>query len=178
MGKIIHFFERIYKYSFIFMGIPIIVITIVEVLNVLGRKFLSPFPCAVETIETFLILCTYLGVSAVAAEGGHVNVVLATRNLPESVQGFIDGAANLFGACIFGIWAWAAWVAAMKSLAIWEMKIGVFRYPIYPFRIAFALGLTLLAIQLLCNAVRFVAAAAGHPIEAVETHEKKILLEV
>jgi len=175
MERLIVNFEKIYARGFLFIGIPIVIITVIESLNAVGRKLLIPFPCAVESVESLMVVCTYLGVSAVAAEGGHVNVILMTRKLPQSVQTFIDGGVNFFATCIFGIWAYAAWVEAFKSLRIWEMRIGVFNFPLYPFKIVFAIGLTMLALQLFLNGIKFITAALGHPIVKITAEEKPLL---
>ena len=58
-----------------------------------------------------------------------------------------------------------------------EVRIGVLRFPIWPFKILFAVGLTMLAIQLFFNGVKFLSAALGHPF-IKETKEEKPLLEM
>lgn len=177
METMIGFYKRMFVRGMFFIGIPMIIITILETINAVGRKLFVPVPCTVEAVEALMVVITYLGVSFVAAEGGHVNVSLMTQRLPLPVQNALDGMANLFGTFIFAIWTWAAWSAALKAVRIMEVRIGVFRFPIWPFKILFAVGLTMLTIQLIINAVKFFSAALGHPL-VEEIKEEKPLLEM
>jgi len=177
METMIVFYKRIFARGIFFIGIPIIIITILETINAVGRKLFMPVPCTVEAVEALMVVITYFGVSFVAAEGGHVNVPLMTQRLPLPVQNALDGVANLFGTFIFALWTWAVWSGALKAVRIMEVRIGVFRFPIWPFKILFAVGLTMLTIQLFINAVKFFSAALGHPF-VEEIKEGKPLLEM
>ncbi len=174
MRAIILRFETIYRWGFWFFGMPILAITVIETLNALGRKLHWPFPMALETVECLMVVCTYWGVAAVAQEGGHVNVILMTRTLAQPAQDFLDGLANLFATAIFGIWAGATSVHAVRSASILEKRIGVYHFPIWPFKILFAVGLVLLTIQLFFNAVKCFAAARGRPIVEVRQEQKAL----
>jgi TRAP-type mannitol/chloroaromatic compound transport system permease small subunit len=66
----------------------------------------------------------------------------------------MDAFANFLGGVVVAILAFGAWKIAYESVVELEMRIGVFRFPIWPFRIVFALGLTLLAVQFLSNSIR------------------------
>jgi hypothetical protein len=48
-------------------------------------------------------------------------------------------------------------------LHIMEIRIGVFRYPMWPFRMFLALGLTMMTIQLFINMVKSMSLVFGHP---------------
>jgi TRAP-type C4-dicarboxylate transport system permease small subunit len=177
MEKIISFYNRVLSKGILFIGMPMIIITALEVINAIGRKLFVPLPCTIEAVEALMVIITYFGVSFVAAEGGHVNVPLMTQRLPLPIQNLLDAVANFFGASIFGIWTWAVWLEALKALRIMEVRIGVLRFPIWPFKILFAVGLTMLVIQLFFNGVKFLSAALGHPF-IQETKEEKPLLEM
>ncbi len=165
MKRIIVFFEtKNLKWGAYIIGFPLVVTTVIELLNVFGRKFVVPFPCALEAVECLMVVTTYFGVSLLAAEGGHVNVIIMTRNWSPAKQNFLDSMGNLFGAFIFFIWTWGAWRVAIKAISILEIRIGVFRFPIWPFRTAFAIGLSLLTIQLVINSIKFMSAALGRPL--------------
>ena len=175
MKRLIVTYEKIFARGIFIIGIPLIIITIIETINAIGRKLFIPLPCTLEEVECLMVVSTYFAVSFVAAEGGHVNVPLMTLKLPLSVQTFLDSVANAFGTFIFGLWTWAAWLEAFKALRIMEIRIGVYWFPIWPFKILFAMGLTLLTIQLFINAVKFMSAALGHPISVIMKEEKPLL---
>ena len=86
MDKVIKVFEdRLRKWGAYIIGIPIFLMAMIETLNAFGRKLWVPFPCAVETVESLLVITTYFGASIVAIERGHVNVDLVTTKVPAEV---------------------------------------------------------------------------------------------
>ena len=78
------------------------------------------------------------------------------------MQYALDAFANLLGALTFGFFATGAWIEGFRSLAIFEMRIGVYRFPLWPFKLIFAFGMTLLVIQLVVNVIKFIHRAMGH----------------
>lgn len=162
MERLIMRYEaKLEKWGVYLISAPLAVMTIIEVLNAVGRKLSMPFPCALESVESLLVISVYLGVAIVALEGGHVNVTLLTDRFPRPVQYALDALANLLGALTFGFFSTAAWTEAYKSLSILEMRIGMYRFPIWPFKIIFAFGLTLLVVQLIVNVIKFTHNAFG-----------------
>jgi TRAP-type C4-dicarboxylate transport system permease small subunit len=154
--------EKLTKYGIYLISAPLALMTLIEVLNVLGRKFFIPFPCALESVESLLVISIYIGVSIVALEGGHVNVSILTDRFPLSVQYALDAFANFLGTLTFGFLAFGAWKEAFKALSILEIRIGVYRFPLWPFKLVFAFGMTLLVIQLIINVIKCTHKALGH----------------
>ena len=114
-----------------------------------------------EAVESFLVLSVYFAVPIVAMAGGHVNLTMATDRLSLSAKKFLDAVANFLGMLIFGFLTSGAWVEFVKAFKIMEMRIGVYRFPIWPFRLFFALGLTMFTIQLAINTIKLFHAAFG-----------------
>ena len=86
MEKLIMKYEQfVLKWTIPVVIFPVLAMTVIETLNVIGRKFLIPFPCALEAVESLLVLSVYLGVSIVAMAGGHVNITIATGIVKPSV---------------------------------------------------------------------------------------------
>jgi TRAP-type C4-dicarboxylate transport system permease small subunit len=164
MEKIIMAYEKnILKWGVHVINIPIYAMTVIEVLNAIGRKLFIPVPCAIEATESFLVIAVYFGVSLVAMEKGHVNVTLATGRLSPPKQNALDALAHAFGVMVFGFLASGAWAEFIKALRIMEVRLGVFPFPLWPFRMFFALGLTMLTIQLAINVLKLTYAALGRP---------------
>jgi TRAP-type C4-dicarboxylate transport system permease small subunit len=164
MEKIIMYYEKwILKWAVPVIIFPVLAMAVIETLNVIGRKLLIPFPCALEAVESLLVVSAYFGMSFVAMAGGHVNITIATEKLSPSTQKFLDAVANFLGMVVFGSLTCGAWVEFVKAFRIMEMRIGVYRFPIWPFRLFFAIGLTMLVIQLAINVIRLTHAAFGHP---------------
>jgi TRAP-type C4-dicarboxylate transport system permease small subunit len=162
MERMIMVYEEKFKRigTFIIFS-PLIVMTVIECLNAIGRKLYIPFPCALEAVESLLVTSVYFGVSIVALEGGHVNVTIMTRKFPVWVQHLFDALANLFATLAFGYLMTGAWAEAIKSISILEMRIGVYRFPLWPFKTLYAVGMTFLTIQLGINTIKYMYLTVG-----------------
>lgn len=162
MERLIVAYERGYRTVATYLVfLPLLAMTLIEFLNAIGRKLFIPFPGTVESVESLLVVSVYFGVALVALEGGHVNVTFATDRLPPAARHLLDVAANLLAALVFGFLAAGAWVEAVRSIAMLEFRLGVYRFPLWPFKTLFATGLALLTIQLVLNTVKHLALARG-----------------
>ena len=160
--KAILFYEQKYKSVATYLiFVPLILMTLIEFLNAIGRKLFVPFPGTVESVESLLVISVYFGVSLVALEAGHVNVTILTNRLPEGTQHILDAIANLLAALVFGYLAAGACAEAARSIGMLEYRQGVYRFPLWPFKTLYAFGMTLLAIQLIINFVKHLYLASG-----------------
>jgi len=135
--------------------------TMIEFLNAIGRKLFVPFPGTVESVESLLVVSVYFGVALVALEGGHVNVTIGSDRLPPGARHLLDALANVLATVIFGFLAAGAADEAARSIALLEYRLGVYRFPLWPFKTLYATGLVLLTIQLALNTVKHLALARG-----------------
>lgn len=152
--NLIKYVDAISIYAVVLSGVSISIILLIEVVNALGRKVGMPFPCTLEMAESLMISCIFMATSAVASAEDHTFVTVITRKLPGSTRRSLDAFANFLGAIVIAILAVGAWDIALSSVAELEMRIGVYRFPIYPFKIIFAIGLSLLSLQFLVNVLR------------------------
>ena len=156
------FYERKYRSVGTYLiFLPLLLMTVIEFLNAIGRKLFIPFPGTVESVESLLVVSVYFGVSLVALEGGHVNVTLMTSRMPAWSQHILDALANLLAALIFGYLMAGAWAEAVRSISMLEIRIGVYRFPLWPFKTLYAIGMTLLTNQLVINTVKHLYLASG-----------------
>lgn len=162
LERLIAAYERTYRrWVPLLIGLPLLVMTVVVFLNALGRKLLVPFPGTVELVEALLVVSVYFGVALVAQERGHVNVTFATDGLGRRTRAAIEGCGHVLATLAFAYLAVAAWSSAVESVRIFEYRLAVYRFPLWPFKCLFAFGLTLLAIQVAINAVKDFRFAAG-----------------
>ena len=162
MEKAIVFYEEKYKAVATYLiAFPLVLMTIIEFLNALGRKLFVPFPATVESVESLLVVSVYFGVSLLALEAGHVNVTIMTARLTEGAQHVLNAMANLLAAFAFGFLMAGAWAEAGRSIGVLEYRMGVYRFPLWPFKTLYAVGLTLLTNQLIINTVKYCYLAAG-----------------
>jgi TRAP-type C4-dicarboxylate transport system permease small subunit len=156
MRKMIAFIEGpLMKFEVFLAGLSMAIIMTIECLNAFGRKLLIPLPCCLEAAESLLIVIVFLGIGYVAFAEEHTQVTILTKRLRPSVRRFLDSAAYGFGAIIFGILACGAWPMAVASTLRLEIRIGVFHFPIWIFRLFFAVGLSLMSLQCVINALKF-----------------------
>lgn len=156
MKQFIEVYERIYRRLIpTVIAIPLALMTVIVFCNALGRKAGLPFPLTVESVEALLVVSVYFGVALVALEGGHVNVTFLTDRLSPQVNRMIDGLGHLLAFAAFAYLAVAAWSMAFESIKILEYRLAIARFPLWPFKVLFALGMTLLSIQVFFNAYKF-----------------------
>ena len=162
MERAIVAYERGYRRVATYLVfLPLLAMTVIEFLNAIGRKLFIPFPGTVESVESLLVVSVYFGVALVALEGGHVNVTIVTDRLPPWARHLLDALANVLAALVFGYLAAGAWAEALRSISMLEYRLGVYRFPLWPFKTLFAAGLALLTIQLAINTVKHLALARG-----------------
>jgi TRAP-type C4-dicarboxylate transport system permease small subunit len=150
MKKITGLFEGpVEKCEVAIAGISIFSMMVIEVLNAFGRKLYTPFPCCLESAESLMITSVFLGVGYVALREGHTQVTILTRWMRPRYRRLLDAAGYLFATATFGFLAFGAC----------KIRIGVYRFPIWVFRVFFALGLILMTIQCVINIARFVRQA-------------------
>jgi TRAP-type C4-dicarboxylate transport system permease small subunit len=162
MEKIIQGYEGFYRRFIPYLiAIPLVIMTVVICINVVGRKLSMPFPVTVELVEALLVISVYFGVALVALEGGHVNVTFATDKLSPRVCFFIEGLGNALAAIAFIYLSLSAWSIAIASVKVMEYRLAVMRFPLWPFKLLFAAGLSLMAVQLVFNAIKAFFLASG-----------------
>ena len=156
MKHLIETYERIYRRLIpAVIAVPLALMTIIVFFNAIGRKIGTPFPLTVESVEALIVVSVYFGVALVALEKGHVNVTFATEKLSPTVNRLIDGLGHLVAFATFAYLSVSAWFIAIESIRIMEYRLAVARFPLWPFKTLFALGLTFMSIQLFFNAYKF-----------------------
>jgi TRAP-type C4-dicarboxylate transport system permease small subunit len=156
MKSLIEAYERIYrKWIPGVIAVPLALITIIVFFNAIGRKLGVPFPLTVESVEALIVVSIYFGVALVALEKGHVNVTFATEKLSPRANEIIDGLGHIVAFLTFAFLTVSAWFIAADSIRIMEYRLAVARFPLWPFKTLFALGLTFMSIQLFFNAYKF-----------------------
>ena len=160
MTKLLYKIERpIAAFELFVAGLSIVLMAVIEMLNAFGRKLYMPFPCTLETAESLMITMVFLGIGYAAMQEEHTQVIILTRKFPPRIRRLIDAAAYLFGAVTFGILAYGSWPMAWRSMTQLEIRIGVYNFPIWVFRVFFFLGLVLMTLHCLINVIRFVSQA-------------------
>lgn len=156
-------------FEIVVAGLSIVLMAVIEMLNAFGRKLYMPFPCTLETAESLMITMVFLGIGYAAMKEEHTQVVILTRKFPARVTRLIDAAAYLFGAVTFAILAYGSWPMALRSMTQLEIRIGVYNFPIWVFRVFFTLGLAMMTFHCVVNVIKFVSQANDPSWEGTES---------
>jgi len=124
------------------------------VANVLGRYLLNkPLTGTLEITESLLVLIIFLSVALTQYDGGHIRVTLLTRRLPRSAARALTIVSMLSGAAFFAWCAYAAWNFAYQAWTFNEQEWGTVVFPLWPVKFVVFIGILLLAVQFLLDAI-------------------------
>ncbi len=149
--------------SGVIAGLVTFLMMLLVVANALLRfAFNAPIAGTLEVTESMLTVLIFLSLALTQYEGGHIHVVLITKQLPLPLQRAAKFAAMLLGLIFFAWCTYAAWGFAVKSWMMDEHEWGSIQYPLYPVKLVVVLGLLLLTVQFLFDAI---AVAVGIDVE-------------
>ncbi|MBL1421268.1 MAG: TRAP transporter small permease [Alphaproteobacteria bacterium] len=162
-------FGRALNFCGLAAGFILLAVMTLVVANVLLRYlFNAPIAGTLEMTEGALPLIIFLSLAMTQYEGGHIKVVLLTRKLSQRLQRAAVVFAMLVGAAFFAWASYAGWMSMAKSIAIGEIERGSIRYPLWPVKGTIALGMSLLTLQFLIDAL---LAALGGELPNAEAEE-------
>lgn len=118
---------------------------------VLGK----PIPAVYEATELLMVIATALAMGPVQQRRMNIAVDVISSRLSLTWQKAILLLSNLIGICLFGLIAWQGWLIAWESVRTLEYAQGAVRIPVYPSKIAFAIGISLLALQYLIDVLHW-----------------------
>jgi len=154
-------FQRLYRgYGQLLraMGLVSAVATFLMMLlvvaNIIGRYlFNKPLDGTLEFTESLLVLIIFLSVALTQYDGGHIRVTLLRRRLPKSWAQALDIFCMIAGAAFFTWCTYAAWRFALQSWSFKEQEWGTVVFPLYPVKFVVFVGLLMLAVQFLLDAI-------------------------
>jgi TRAP-type C4-dicarboxylate transport system permease small subunit len=154
-------FQRLYRgYGRLLRGFGLIssvatfAMMVLVVANIFGRYLLNkPLDGTLEFTESLLVLIIFLSLALTQYDGGHIRVTLLTRRLPKTWAQALNVFCMLCGAAFFSWCAYAAWRFALQSWSFKEQEWGTVVFPLYPVKFVVFIGLFMLAIQFLLDAI-------------------------
>jgi TRAP-type C4-dicarboxylate transport system permease small subunit len=138
-------------------GIATALILFVIIPDVVGRALFSyTIPAAAE-IGVLLLLCKiFLGLPGAQASNAFFNADAVVNLLSPRWRRWVQVATTLVAFVVVTIIASITAQEALQSTLAGEVSYGVHSVPIWPGRIVVALGLSLLALQLLADTARLI----------------------
>jgi len=148
-------------------GLLLFVFIFMVVSDVSGRYlFLKPVPGTQEVGENVLAFVIFLGWAAVLANRQHIRVLIMVDRLPLRWRAGLEMLALAIGLAMMAPIAYYSVTFAYNSYVMKEVGF-TYNVPRYPGKMAFALGSTLFAIQLLITFfARLFATLSGRITEA------------
>jgi TRAP-type C4-dicarboxylate transport system permease small subunit len=134
-------------------GIGVFVMMLVGAVDVVATQFFNrPVPGAFEITETMMVACIFFGLAMAQERRQHIRVELVTQTLPSAAQTALDAVADIASSCFFLLIAWYGVNEALKSVMILEFTSGIVSFPVWPSKLALALGSVLMVAQCLLDA--------------------------
>lgn len=141
-------------------GFATLLIMLVVVFDVAGRSILNaPLHMSTEVSELLMVMLVFLGLAAAQQNRQNFAIDIATRHLPQGLQLLVEHLGYLFCLVMVGVLAWLSTKQAYSAFERGETGFGIIAFPIWPARFILALGLWLLALQFLCDVLRYLMGA-------------------
>ncbi len=134
------------------IGVFLMVATIVP--DVLGRYlFNHPIMGVLEFNELLIVAVVFLPLARIQAKRANVRVGVLVSRLPARLKPASDLYAWLIGFAFYAWMAKATTIAAIRSIKLGEFSMGLVEFPLWPGKVAMALGVSLLCVQLAVDIV-------------------------
>jgi|KBSSwiStaDraftv2_1062776.scaffolds.fasta_scaffold973794_1 TRAP-type C4-dicarboxylate transport system permease small subunit len=142
-------------------GVALVLLAVIGTADVIGSQFLGrPVPGTVEIGSSLMVAGIALGLPLAQFARRHVRVEIFIDRLPPRSRAVLDFLAQLCLAVMLAGIAWLGWRMFLTSLATNEFSQGLIEVPMWPARLALALGATLAVVQTIVLALR------PEPVEA------------
>jgi TRAP-type C4-dicarboxylate transport system permease small subunit len=147
-------YGRLLRACGLISAVATFVMMVLVVANVAGRYlFNKPLTGTLEFTESLLVLIIFLSLALTQYDGGHIRVTLLTRRLPKRYARALTVGCMLAGAAFFTWCAYAAWVFAAQAHSFNEQEWGTVVFPLWPVKFVVFIGIAMLAIQFLLDAI-------------------------
>ena len=166
MNKVLNAIHKSAVFGFVPAIVIIFILMLLNVVSVVTRYIDLPISGVTNLGEFMLVGLVFLSFAYVQYKKQNLHVeILASRFRGKTARTFeMFNIMLSLGIC--ALLVWLTWEHAMTSLAAKERITGAPYYPIYPAKIAIAVGMSLLCLQLIAD---FVTGLAGKRL-ARENH--------
>lgn len=107
----------------------------------------------VELGEVMMVAITFLGLAYAESRGAHVSMTLFVRKLPPRAAAAVNAIGLLVAVGVVGWMVYVTADRALMSLDLQEYRFGLVRIPVWPARIAVAVGLAAYFLELVVRLV-------------------------
>ena len=168
MGRLTRALDALTHILVVISGIAISLMAVHIAADVAGRYlFRAPLPGTVEFVARYyMVILVFLPLALVQRRDGHFVAGLFTDHLPGPTRRRLIGVTHLTMAVVAGLLAWCGIAAAEHAMRTGEqVQPGLFIIYTWYGRWLVPLGLGLMALQALINAIRLLS---GRPLDPLE----------
>lgn len=120
----------------------IVFMMVSTVADVSRRQFAGEaIPGVIEMGEVLMVATVFLGLAYTEVRGAHVNMTLLVRKLPPRIAAMANTVGLLLVLFVVGWMVYVTGVRAFEAFEIKEYRFGLVQIPIWPARVALAVGL-------------------------------------
>ena len=112
-----------------------------------GAFFSSPIPGTQEFSQILLPTAFFLVLGKVQQMREHIVVDIISASFPSHIRSLVGQLGTLVGAIVLGVVAWRLWINAVEAIHILQRANAAVYIPVYPFKVASAIGASLGAIE-------------------------------
>lgn len=131
-------------------GIGMLFIATIGTADVITYLVLNqPFPGATESVEVLLAATVAMTMPYAQRRHGHIVVDIVVQRFSPRGRRVAAFGSLLTGLICMALLAWRAWALALESIALRETAETLYSFPVYPWKVVFALGLSLTGVEYL-----------------------------
>jgi TRAP-type C4-dicarboxylate transport system permease small subunit len=146
--------DRIYRLCDWFAALCVLVLTIIVVVQIIGRAAGIAIPGAHEAAAFLMAAAIYLALAYTLVVNGHIRVTLILDRLGPRARWWTEVWCHIFGVYMIGYLAIFSILLAWRSWEGGETSEGLIPISLYIPQIAMAFGISLFAVRLLDQLVQ------------------------
>lgn len=176
LRRLVHQLTQVLAFIAVFCIVAMLLAIVADV----TRRTLAgeSVPGVVELGEVAMVAIVFLGLGFAERRGSHVSMTLVVRKLPPRTAAIVNGLGLLLVVAVVGWMVWVTTDRALDSFAVKEYRFGLVRVPVWPARIAVAVGLAAYFLELifrLFDDLRAARGQGGPPGASAETNPAHLL---
>ena len=158
LHRCILYIERSTRTINILSMITILLIMALTIVGIMARIIGLPFSGVTNLSESLLVIAIYLSIAYTQQTKQHIAVEFFVASLNEKNRKILSTINILIPIVICSVIVFTGWDYALQSWNLREKMDGAPFYPIYPPKIAVAVGVSLLWLQLFADLLRGILA--------------------
>ncbi len=126
-------------------GLVLLLMTLLMVYNIVARTLFDAALDGIVSIveEALMVAIVYLALAAPIP----ISLRIFVDRLPSAVTGIVDWITWAVSTVVLLVAGWGAWFRAVDAYDRGERTVGLFSFPLYPFRFVVAVGLLYAALH-------------------------------